>query len=137
MLTRILATEVLTECNGQGERVAAGLSEEELRVRRTTLSGEVYQFLLEGSIHQYIFKLHISKVLTFYFLQPGMVVGILVSIQFAEELIQGGGGNQQTVMERTKEPLLQELVQLLNQQVVESQIVVDGKNDNRQQAKTE
>ena len=62
----------------------------------------------------------------FDFLQPRVVVGVLVSVETVEQLVKIIRMNQQIAVEGTQEALFQELVQLPNQQVIESQIVIDG-----------
>ena len=62
----------------------------------------------------------------FDFLQPRVVVGVLIGVETIEQLVKIIRMNQQIAMERTQKAFFQELVQLPNQQVIESQIVIYG-----------
>ena len=59
----MLATEVLSVGDGQRQCMAARLSQEKLGVRRTTRTHEIDEFLLQRSICQNVFELHIVNVL--------------------------------------------------------------------------
>ena len=101
----MLATKVLSVCHRQSQRVASRLREEKLRMGGSTGTCKVYQLLFQSFVNQNILELHIFYALVFDFLQPSMVVGVLVGVKTVEQLVQILRMDQQIAMEGAQKAL--------------------------------